>query len=103
MDSLGNKIKQLRDRQQLPLRTVAAYLDIDQAILSKIEHGHRKASRGQVVQLAKYFKTDENDLLVIWLSDKLAYEIQDEDLAMRALKAAEKKVDYLKKSKRLAK
>ena len=99
MDSFGSQIKQLREQQQLPLRTVAAYLDIDQATLSKIEHGRRKASREQVVQLAKYFKSDENQLLVTWLSDKLAHEIQNEDLAKQALKAAEKKVDYLKKKK----
>ena len=119
MDSLGNRIKQLREKLELPLRTVAAYLDIDQAVLSKIEHGHRKATREQVLQLAKYFKVNEdelivawlsdklakyfkaneNDLIVSWLSDKLANEVQDEDLAKQALKAAEKKVDYLKKKK----
>jgi transcriptional regulator with XRE-family HTH domain len=97
MDSLGNRIKQLREEQQLPLRTVAAFLDIDQAILSKIEHGHRKATREQVKQLAKYFKADEDELIVAWLSDKLAHELQDEDLSKQALKAAEKKVDFLKK------
>lgn len=99
MENFGNRIKHLRDNKQLPLRTVAAYLDIDQAVLSKIEHGRRKATREQVVQLAKYFNTDEDDLLVSWLSDKLAYEVQDEDLAKQALKAAGEKVDYLKKKK----
>lgn len=99
MDSFGSQIKQLREQQQLPLRTVAAFLDIDQASLSKIEHGRRKASREQVIKLAKYFNSNENQLLVAWLSDKLAHEIQDEDLAKQALKAAEKKVDYLKKKK----
>lgn len=99
MDNLGSLIKQLREQQKLPLRTVAAYLDIDQASLSKIEHGHRKASRDQVLLLAKYFKSDENQLLIMWLSDKLAHEIQDEKLAKEALKAAEKKVGYLKKKK----
>lgn len=103
MESLGSILKQFRERDELPLRTVAAYLDIDQAILSKIEHGHRRASREQVLQLAKYFKTSENDLLVAWLSDKLALEIQYEDLAKRALKVAEKKVDYLKRSKPVVK
>jgi len=97
MDSLGNRIKQLREQKELPLRTVAAYLDIDQAILSKIEHGHRKATREQVVQLAKYFKIEENELLVIWLSDKLAHELKDEVLSKQALKAAEKKIDFLKR------
>ena len=99
MDSLGNRIKQLREQQQLPLRTVAAFLDIDQAVLSKIEHGHRKATREQVLQLAKYFKADEDELIVAWLSDKLANEVQDENLAKQALKAAEKKVDNFKKKK----
>ena len=99
MDNLGNRIKQLREQGQLPLRTVAAYLDIDQAILSKIEHGHRKATREQVIQLAKYFKTNEDELLVMWLSDKVAYEIQDEDLAQQALRVAEKKVAYFQKNR----
>jgi transcriptional regulator with XRE-family HTH domain len=99
MESFGSRIKQLREQEQLPLRTVAAYLDIDQAILSKIEHGHRKATRKQVIQLANYFKTNENDLIVLWLSDKVAYEIQDEDLAQQALKVAEKKVAFLQKKR----
>jgi transcriptional regulator with XRE-family HTH domain len=99
METLGSAIKQLRERQQLPLRTVAAYLDIDQAILSKIEHGHRRASREQVTQLAKYFKTQENDLIILWLSDKVAYEIQNEDLAYQALKVAERKVAYYQKNR----
>ena len=58
---------------------------------SKIEHGHRKATREQVQQLAKYFKADEDELIVAWLSDKLAHELQDEDLSKQALKAAEKR------------
>lgn len=99
MDSLGKRIKQLREKLELPLRTVAAYLDIDQAILSKIEHGHRKATREQVLQLAKYFKADEDELIVAWLSDKLANEVQDENLAKQALRAAEKKVDNFKRKK----
>jgi hypothetical protein len=57
------------------------------------------AGFGQVLQLAKYFKVNEDELIVAWLSDKLANEVQDEDLAKQALKAAEKKVEYLKKKK----
>ncbi len=68
----------------MPLRTVAAFLDIDQAILSKVERGHRKPTREQVVKLAGYFKVKENDLLVAWLSDKVVYELEDEDVALKA-------------------
>lgn len=100
MDSLGDTIRKLREEKELPLRTVAAYLDIDQAILSKIERGQRKANREQVVKLAEYFKVEENDLLVAWLSDKLVYEVQNEDLALRAMQVAEEKVKYAKTKKK---
>ncbi len=52
MDTLGEKIRKLREEKKLPLRTLAAYLDIDQAILSKIERGQRHANRSQVLLLA---------------------------------------------------
>jgi len=95
MDSLGNTIRKLREDKQLPLQTVAAFLDIDQAILSKIERGQRKPARAQVVKLAGYFKVKENDLLVAWLSDKLVYELKDEEVALEALHLAEEKVTYI--------
>ena len=92
MDKLGDIIRKLREEKELPLRTVAAYLDIDQAILSRIERGQRNATREQVVKLAKYFKVKENDLLVAWLSDKLVYEVADEDIALKSLHVAENKI-----------
>jgi predicted nucleotidyltransferase len=94
MEQLGSTIRQLREAAQLPLRTVAAFLDIDQAILSKMERGLRKPTRAQVVQLAKYFNADENELLVAWLSDKLVNELEDEDMALQALQLAEERVQY---------
>jgi len=101
MDSLGDTIRKLREKKELPLRIVAAYLDIDQAILSRIERGQRKPSREQVVKLAEYFKVDENGLLIAWLSDKLVYEVADEQIALKALQVAEEKIKYinLKKGK----
>ncbi|MBK7604388.1 MAG: nucleotidyltransferase domain-containing protein [Saprospiraceae bacterium] len=99
MDSLGETIKKLRKEKELPLRTVAAYLDIDQAILSKIERGKRNANREQVLKLAKFFEIKESDLLVSWLSDKLVYEVANEDVALKALQVAEEKVSYLAKAK----
>ncbi|CAN5383189.1 hypothetical protein BH20BAC1_BH20BAC1_14020 [soil metagenome] len=95
MDSLGETIRKLREEKEVPLRTVAAYLDIDQAILSKIERGHRKPSKEQVLKLATYFKVKENDLLVAWLSDRLVYELEGEEVALEALQVAEEKVSYI--------
>jgi transcriptional regulator with XRE-family HTH domain len=96
MDSLRLIIRKLREERELPLRTVAAFLDIDQAILSKIERGQRKPTREQVVKLAEYYKVKENDLLVAWLSDKLVYEVENEQLALEALQVAEEKIKYQK-------
>ena len=96
MDSLGDTIRKLRENKELPLRTVAAFLDIDLAILSKIERGQRKPTREQVLSLAKYFNVKQNDLLIAWLSDKLVYELQDEEVALKALQLAEEKVKYNK-------
>lgn len=94
-DSFGDAIRKLREDKEQPLRTVAAYLDIDQAILSKIERGQRKATREQVIKLATYFKIEKENLLVAWLSDKLIYELSDEKTALKALQVAEDKVSYL--------
>jgi transcriptional regulator with XRE-family HTH domain len=99
MDTLGNIIRQLREDKALPLRTVAAFLDIDQAILSKIERGQRKANREQLIKLAEYFDIEEEKLLVAWLSDKIVYEISDEKVAKEALKVAEAKIEYNQSNK----
>jgi predicted nucleotidyltransferase len=95
MDNLGETIRKLREEKELPLRTVAAFLDIDQAILSKIERGQRNASRELIVKLAAYFNVNESELLVSWLSDKLVYEVADEEVALKALQVAEEKVEYI--------
>ncbi len=94
MDNLGETLRKLREEKRLPLRIVASYLGIDQAILSKVERGQRKLNREQVVKLAQYFQIKEEILLVLWLSDRLVYELEDEDLALNALQMAEEHVAY---------
>ena len=95
MLTIGAQIRKLRENDGLPLRKVAAELDIDQSILSKIERGERKASKDQIIMIAKIFSVDEKELLINYLSDKVLYELIDEDLAADALKVAEKKIKYL--------
>src|SRR5690606_8271271 len=98
MLSIGEQIRKLREDQGLPLRKVAAELDIDQSILSKIERGERKATKEQIIQIAKIFKVDEKELLINYLSDRVLYDLKDEDLATEALKVAEKKIEYMTKN-----
>jgi transcriptional regulator with XRE-family HTH domain len=98
-DTIGEKLRELREQNELPLRKVAALLDIDVAILSKMERGERRLTKDIVLKLADIYKYSADDLLVSFLSDKIMYEIQDEDLGEKALKVAEKRVKYLKANK----
>lgn len=95
MLSIGEQIRKLREEHGLPLRKVAAKLDIDQSILSKIERGERKASKEQIIQIARIFNVNEKELLINYLSDRVLYDLKDEELARDALKVAEKKIKYM--------
>ena len=96
VETLGQIIKSKREKKGLLLRHVAAYLDIDQAILSKIEKGDRKPTRDNLTKLSEILEMDRVDLLVQYFSEKIAYEIADEDCASQVLKVAEKRVQFIK-------
>lgn len=96
--TIGEKLRQLREQNELPLRKVAALLDIDVAILSKMERGGRKLTKDVVLKLANIYKYDKDELLVLFLSDKIVYELKDEELSIDALKVAEEKIKYYRKS-----
>lgn len=98
--TIGEKLRELRESKELPLRKVSALLDIDVAILSKMERGERKLTKDIVLKLAEIYGHNVDELLVLFLSDKIMYEIQDEDLGEKALKVAEQRVKYLKASKK---
>jgi transcriptional regulator with XRE-family HTH domain len=74
----GKKIKELREKQGLLQRQLAAVLEIDTPMFSKIERGDRKAKREQVICLAQQLKVDEKELLTIWLADKVIDVLDNE-------------------------
>jgi len=98
-ESLGYKLRRLRLERKLPLRKVAAMLDIDTAILSKMERGERKLSREVVQKLSEIFDYDLQELLIQFLSEKVLYEIGNEPFAKEALLAAEDSLIYRTKPK----
>jgi hypothetical protein len=51
------------------------------------------------MKLADIYDYNADELLVLFLSDKILYEIKDEDLGIEALKVAEERVKYLKAKK----
>lgn len=99
-ETIGERLRHIREEKELPLRKVAALLDIDVAILSKMERGERRITKEVVLKLADIYNCNADDLLVLFLSDKILYEIQDEDLGIEALKVAEERAKYIKANKK---
>ena len=90
---LGNKIKSLRDEQGILQRQVVAYLEIDTPMFNKIERGDRRAKRSQVPQLAKYFHVDEEELLTLWLADRILDAVDGEgEIKFKAIEVAKCKL-----------
>ena len=85
LNILGDKIRQTRESKGLLLRQAAAFLEVDTALVSKLERGERRAQKDQVVKLAKFLRVDANELLVLWIADRLMDLVGGEKLAEEAL------------------
>lgn len=95
----GDIIRQLREDRQLPLRKIAALLDIDTSYYSKIERSEKSATKEQILKLETFFQVEKDSLMIPFLSEKIFYEISDEDCADKVLKVAEKQVKCIKARK----
>src|SRR5258705_1067 len=98
-ESFGDYIRKSREGKKLPLRKVAAHLDIDQSTLSKVERGERPALPENQKQFAGInvdhfialaqrkgflFNVNEKDTKEAFIES-----IQDDILNARYLKAME--------------
>ncbi|RAV28051.1 MULTISPECIES: helix-turn-helix domain-containing protein [Sinomicrobium] len=92
MNRFGELIRTKREEKEMLLRHLSAELDIDTALLSKIERGEKTAKREYITLLAKIFELDYNQLFSLWLADQIYKLIENEDLALEALKIAKKEL-----------
>jgi len=92
--SFGETIRKLREEQNLLLRELSASLEIDVSLLSKIETNNRVAKKELIKKFAKVLNVDYNELMIIWLSDKIVNKLQDEDNIEKILKIARQKLKY---------
>lgn len=99
ISTFGEHIRTLRESAGLPIRKIAAQLDIDPSILGKIERNDRQPTKEQIKKLAIIFNQDEDYFLAEYLSDQIAYKILEEESDINVLKVAEEKVHYLKNKK----
>jgi transcriptional regulator with XRE-family HTH domain len=96
METFGEYIRQLRINAGLPIRKIAAQLDIDSSLLGRIERDERQPNKEIIAGIAKIFNQNTQDLMQKFLSDQIAYKILDEDADIYVLKVAEQKIEYLK-------
>jgi len=96
--TLGEKLRELRESKNLPLRKISAIVDVDVAILSKMERGERPLTKNIIMQLAEIYQYNSEELLILFLCEKILLEIKDEDLGEKALNIANKRVKILKRN-----
>jgi len=89
-------IKNAREQKGLLVREVAQALGIDAALVSKFESGARKPTKVQVQKLAILLGIQADELMVLWMKERILDEIGDDDLGYRALVLAEAEVKYRK-------
>lgn len=87
-------LKKSREKKELKTREVAQLLGIDQALVSKFESGSRKPTKDQLAKLATLLEIDYETLLIAWLKEKILYEIGTDEIALKALHAAEEQIKY---------
>ncbi|MGB1284559.1 MAG: helix-turn-helix domain-containing protein, partial [Polaribacter sp.] len=63
MNKFGDLIRTKREEQEMLLRHLSAQLDMDTAMLSKIERGEKTARKEHIKQLSKIFNLDYNELI----------------------------------------
>ncbi|MFK7115623.1 helix-turn-helix transcriptional regulator [Flavobacterium oreochromis] len=90
--NFGEHIKQLREQNQLLQRQVASVLEIDTAMLSKIERGERRAKREHIPLLATLLHSNEKELYTIWLADQVYEIIKEESNPTEILQVVEREL-----------
>lgn len=98
MSQFSEHIRNLREERKIRQREVAACLKADTAFISKLEKGERQARRDQVLLLAELFNVDKEELLSLWLSEKVYDLVKDEEVALKALSKTEKDLKAVSKN-----
>jgi len=84
-NTLGDKLRQLRDEKNLMQREVGSVIEVDGAFISKVENNEKPINRKHLTTLSKFFKVQEDELQSLWLADKIRLIIKEEKLGKQAI------------------
>jgi HTH-type transcriptional regulator, competence development regulator len=93
MNSLGQRIRDLREKKGVLLRQLAAFAEVDTALISKLERGERRATREQVLKIADFLEIQQDELIKLWLADKVADSVEGESNSIEVLKYVLKQLE----------
>lgn len=77
MNSFGEYLRKKREQIGLPLRKVAAKLDIDTSILSKIERGERTASKDMLPLMVNILEVQQKELETEFIKATILNDLGD--------------------------
>lgn len=89
---IGEKIRELREANNILIRQLAAQLDIDTALLSKMERGDRLFRKEDLTKISNIFPVSEQELLTLWLADRILKTVEAESHQKEALELALKTI-----------
>ncbi|WP_298142902.1 helix-turn-helix transcriptional regulator [Flavobacterium sp.] len=92
MNSFGEYLRNKREQQGLPLRKVAAELDIDTSILSKIERNERMATKEMLPIFAKTLEIEGRDIQIEFIRATVLSTLGDLEFLAEGLKNVLKKI-----------
>jgi transcriptional regulator with XRE-family HTH domain len=92
MNSFGEYLRSRREQLGLPLRKVAAELDIDTSILSKIERSERVATKEMLSTLAKTLEIQDKEIQIEFIQSTVLSELGDLEFLADGLKNVLKKI-----------
>ncbi|MGF7072337.1 helix-turn-helix domain-containing protein [Mucilaginibacter sp. 3215] len=99
MRTLGSIIRELREAQNWPQRKLASELDMDVAVLSRIENENKfpKKRIDEIIEvIARLFNVSKEELKEAYLSDEIASLLVSQPDYENVLKASKEKVNYLR-------
>ncbi len=92
MNSFGEYLRNRREQLGLPLRKVAAELDIDTSILSKIERSERVATKEMLPTLAKTLEVQDKEIQIEFIQSTVLSQLGDLEFLADGLKNVLKKL-----------
>lgn len=92
MSSFGETIRTLRLQQNAPLRVVAAAVEIDSTLLSRLELGERFPTDEQIKRFSEYFRLSFEELAALVIADRIIAAYGKDSVTMKATAIVQERI-----------